>query len=458
MCDTILATPSATVGQAMLFGKNSDRQRNEAQAVEIVARADHAADAEARCTHIAIPQVRRTHAVILCRPFWIWGAEMGANEYGVAIGNEGLHARSPAPEQSALTGMDLLRLALERAATAAEAVEVITNLLEGYGQGGNCGHLHADYYNNGFIIADPNEAFVLETVGREWLVARAQGVRSISNIYSIGRDVQRTSEGLPALVRNSGWSDDPAPSYAEVITNPHREHIGHAGRRRARSTALLNSPLGTLNAADMMRILRDHGTSAESRTDWSPEHATERSICAHAGTEDRSGQTVGSMVSDLRLRDAVHWVTGTAAPCISIFKPALIDVALPLHGLRPTDRSDLGTLWWRHERLHRAALMSDFSAFINAIRGQRDALEADFLTRMAAVLNGGSAAERSRVVAECWKDASELEDRWLTQIKMMERNHDTAYRSAWENMSRIAGAEPSTAKEIISQHRPDKSL
>jgi secernin len=457
MCDTILATPSATVTRAMLFGKNSDRQRNEAQAVEIVGRADHASEAQVECTHITIPQVRHTHAVILCRPFWIWGAEMGANEYGVAIGNEGLHARSPAPEESALTGMDLLRLALERAATAAEAVEVITNLLERYGQGGNCGHLHKDYYNNGFVVADPNEAFVLETVGREWLVARAAGARSISNIYSIGRDVQRTSEGLPALVRNSGWSDDPAPCYAEVITNPHREHIGHAGRRRARSTALLDSQLGKLNAADMMRILRDHGANAESCADWTPEHATERSICAHAGSEERSGQTVGSMVSVLHSTDAVHWVTGTAAPCISIFKPVLVDAALPSQGPRLTDRSDLETLWWRHERLHRAALMGDFAPFIDAIREQRDALEADFLTRMAVVSNGGSAAERSRVVAQCWREASELEDQWFTRVRMMERKHDSPYRSIWANMNRIAGAEPSAAMEFISPHRPDRS-
>jgi secernin len=446
MCDTILATPTATVTRTMLFGKNSDRQRNEAQAVEIVTRADHASDSKVGCTYIAIPQARRTHAAILCRPFWIWGAEMGANEFGVAIGNEGLHARSPAPVESALTGMDLLRLALERSVTAAEAVEVITKLLERYGQGGNCGHLHPDYYNNGFIVADPNEAFVLETVGREWLVERAEGVRAVSNIYSIGRHVERVSERLPTLIRDSGWSEDPAPSYADVITNPQREHIGHAGRRRARSTSLLRSLEGKLSSAAMMSILRDHGSSAESRTDWSPEHAIERSVCAHAGAEEHPGQTVGSMVSELRLTHAVHWVTGTAAPCISIFKPVLIDAALPSRGRRPTDHFDLATLWWRHERLHRAALMGNFAAFLDEIRPERDALEADFRARMTAVMSGGSPEERSHVVAECWKDAIEAEDRWIARIRRTARKPDTPYRAQWSNMNRIAGVEVSTVK------------
>src|SRR5690349_7113822 len=98
MCDTILASPQTTARGFMLFGKNSDRRRNEAQAVEFHARARHEPGANVRCTYITIPQVSHTHAVLLCRPFWMWGAEMGANEHGVVIGNEGLQARSPAPQ------------------------------------------------------------------------------------------------------------------------------------------------------------------------------------------------------------------------------------------------------------------------------------------------------------------------------------------------------------------------
>src|SRR5688572_17500682 len=121
MCDTILVPPSCTETGVMLFAKNSDRQRNEAQTVEYFPSAEHAPGVTVRCTYIDIPQFRRTHAMLLCRPFWIWGAEMGANEHGVVIGNEGLRARGADPEEPALTGMDLIRLSLERATTAAEA-------------------------------------------------------------------------------------------------------------------------------------------------------------------------------------------------------------------------------------------------------------------------------------------------------------------------------------------------
>jgi secernin len=126
MCDTIVALPGATATGGILFGKNSDRERNEAQAVEFFPRMTHTEGATIACTYISIPQVRHTNGVLLCRPFWIWGAEMGANEHGVTIGNEAVHARIAPQEEPALIGMDLLRLGLERAASAAEAVEVIT--------------------------------------------------------------------------------------------------------------------------------------------------------------------------------------------------------------------------------------------------------------------------------------------------------------------------------------------
>src|SRR5208282_2919408 len=111
MCDTIVALPEATAGGAVLFGKNSDRERNEAQSVEFVPRAEHAPGGKVACTYIAIPQARHTYAALLCRPFWMWGAEMGANEHGVVIGNEAVHARTPPQEEPALPRMDLLRLA-----------------------------------------------------------------------------------------------------------------------------------------------------------------------------------------------------------------------------------------------------------------------------------------------------------------------------------------------------------
>ena len=148
-------------------------------------RKSHRPGTRVRCTWIEIDQVARRTRVLLSRPFWMWGAEMGANEHGVTIGNEAVFTDQPYAE-AGLTGMDLLRLALERAETAEAAVEVITELLERHGQGGGCGHENPDFtYHNSFIVADPREAFVLETADAWALEAVDHGARSISNGLTI---------------------------------------------------------------------------------------------------------------------------------------------------------------------------------------------------------------------------------------------------------------------------------
>jgi len=103
---------------------------------------------------------------------------MGVNEHGVCIGNEAIFTSNPSPNKSpALTGhveknffppvgltdsrMDLVRLGLERARTAEEALDTITGLLEKYGQGGNCGHEGEFFYNNGYGPALLNTLLIL---------------------------------------------------------------------------------------------------------------------------------------------------------------------------------------------------------------------------------------------------------------------------------------------------------
>jgi hypothetical protein len=62
-----------------------------------------------RTTYLEIDQVPDRRGVILSKPAWCWGAEMGINDAGVAIGNEAIFSRLVS-RRKALLGMDLVRI------------------------------------------------------------------------------------------------------------------------------------------------------------------------------------------------------------------------------------------------------------------------------------------------------------------------------------------------------------
>ncbi|MEX0840019.1 MAG: hypothetical protein WD034_10820, partial [Parvibaculum sp.] len=436
MCDTLVARPGTTATGALLFAKNSDREANEAQYPLFVPAAAHEPGAALACTYISIPQVARTHAVLLSKPFWMWGAEMGANAQGVVIGNEAVHAKIAPQAEPALIGMDLLRLGLERGASAEEALDVITTLLEAHGQGGNCAHKGRFEYHNAFLIADAKgDAFVLETVGRDWAVERVRDRRSISNSYTIGADFERLSEGAEGLAREHGLA--PAGQgfdFADVFANRQRSALASGHQRWCRTSALLGAKTGGISAREMMRFLRDHGAQAARRRDWRPDGILGGAVSAHAtyGPVRRFGQTTASWVAELGEGRAVHWLTATAAPDTGIFKPVFFgpgffgpgweDAGLPDFGPAPGDAFNARTRWWQHERLHRAVL-GNYPERLAAFAGERDRLEASFLARVEALLRrGGGADEAGTLSRAIWREADAAEARWLEKVLRVPEN------------------------------------
>lgn len=138
MCDTMVAMGEVSRDGRVYFAKNSDRQPNEPHIIIQVPRRQHPKGARLRCTYIEIEQSPETYAVLLLKPSWIWGCEMGANEFGLNIGNEAVFTREKY-EPAGLLGMDLIRLALERCRTSQEALELIIDLLQKYGQEATAG-------------------------------------------------------------------------------------------------------------------------------------------------------------------------------------------------------------------------------------------------------------------------------------------------------------------------------
>ncbi len=411
MCDTFVAVSSATREGSMIFGKNSDREPNEAQSLEYHPPAAYSKNQTLDCTYLNIPQVRHTHGVFLSRPFWMWGAEMGANEKGLVIGNEAVFTKMPKNKTKVLTGMDLLRLALERAGTAQEGMEVITGLLADFGQGGVCGYEDKNLsYHNSYILADKNEAWVLETSGPFWVALKVKDIYSISNGLTIGEAYDRCHPGVIDHARQNNWlKKGQTFNFAKCYSDWLFTTFSASRCRRNTSYHLLQNQTGKIDVSSAFKILRSHKTE----TYHPGSHLLMDSVCVHGGNGlTRHSGTTGSFAADLTKGKDTFWATGTAGPCTGIFKPIWFEgKVLPDTGPIPKGTYNPKTLWWQHEKLHRCVL-KDYSR-LSLYRDKRDAMEISFLENASGINENnmfeitGQAFATSRTATKNWIDLVE---------------------------------------------------
>jgi dipeptidase len=349
MCDTFVVVKPGHV----LFGKNSDRDPNEAQVLSWVPEQTHPPGAKLQCTWSSIDQVEHTYATLLCRPFWMWGAEIGVNEHGVVIGNEAIFARAPL-EEDGLLGMDLVRLGLERGNTAEAAKNVVCELIERHGQGGRCSYEKAGFsYHNSFLIADASGAWVVEAAGRRVATKHiSDGVYAISNSISLP-ELKSRSDNIDSSLRSSPlWGAFGVCRRA--LRASARTWVASASKRRSRVQCLAREVSDVQSAMD---VLRDHG-SENSLPRYLRHNGAMSAPCMHAGGWLAASQTVCSLVSELTPTGQQHWATGTAAPCLSVFRPVSAHQARDVG--TPTGTPD-DNLWWRSEFVHRALLSAEHS-------------------------------------------------------------------------------------------------
>ena len=439
MCDTIVIPAEVSPDGTTIFAKNSDREPNEAQSIVRIPAQDHSENKNLKCTYINIPQVKHTNTIVISQPFWIWGAEMGVNEYGVAIGNEAVFTKIKYERSKSLIGMDLLRLGLERAKTSKEAVLVITKLLEKYGQSGDCGFKHKMYYHNSFIIADPQNTWVLETAGKHWVAKKIKDVYSISNCLTIHNNWDLISADLVNFAIKKGWCSsaddfDFANSFSDYLFTK----FSDSHNRRNRTMELLKSKKHNIIIKDIFSILRDHKNNGSNN--WRPDGKfSGADICMHAGFGPiRVSQTVSSFVSYLYTDNPLIFATGTAAPCTGIFKPVWTDVELPNMGQKPTGVYDNTSLFWQHEILHRN-ILNDHQTFVSLFKSKRNDLEEKFLNSALSNLQS-SRAERKKITDRCFKESEKAENDWLKLIKKSKtkKRQKLLHKLAWKKFNKQA--------------------
>lgn len=397
MCDTL-----GCIGQnRSFFAKNSDRSPNEIQLTEFYP-AQSGLSGEVNCTYMSIPQAESTYAVLLSRPDWMWGGEMGINEFGLCIGNEAVFTKGPYGK-TGLTGMDMVRLALERCQTSREAVSLLIDLLETYGQGGNCGFDHKFYYDNAFLIMDGKELYVLQTAGKNWVYKRADSA-NISNRLSIGWE-------------GDAYAGGKHYDFAKQFTEPVYTTFSAAKKRQNRV-----GEFAIRSLADCMAALRSHNHGANPFIKGSVD-----SPCMHFGGMV-GDHTTASWAVSLEEEKRVIWLTGTSLPCVSLYKPWLFGTENVLPVTAPEEKA--GSAYWLESEAFRRKLIG--KRLPKKFHNQLSAIQNRWLEQAESV----APEDFPAFTRQCLQEEKEFYESWAA-FAFESAKVSSAFQKRWEEKNRV---------------------
>ena len=393
MCDTACVR----IPGGMLFAKSSDRPFDEPQVLEwLPARRAPAGGGLVRTTHTSVPDTGAL-AVLGSRPTWMWGLEHGVNASGVAIGNEKVWTiDDPHAVPAALTGMDLVRLGLERGATADHAVDVIVDLLETHGQGGSGEPGRDEPYWSSFLVVDAGGGWVVETSGRSWVADPVGDGAAVSNRLTLSTGWRRSSADIGAGDDWDRWRPVDVPT-------------GIADHRLAatRRWVALGPDASPVAAT---ATLRDHGTGP-----WGAVGAPAGDVVAPPGAvgDDWSGITVcmhvrgyqgttASMIAQLPAGagEPLRAWASLGTPCTGAFLPVAI---LDGEAVVPAVLGD-AEAWRSFAGLSRAveAPGEDGRSALVATRAALAPIEASAWAEADELWAARSGPERWRAAAASW--------------------------------------------------------
>jgi secernin len=380
--DMLVALSRATVAGETLFGHNCNRPSGERlELVRVPARVFTPGES-VQTAHRLLPQARRTWTVLAGRCPGQWGYQHGLNEHGVSIGLTTIHTR-PRESDPALTGPDLVRLGLERANSARQAVDAMTDLASRHGQDASQAGL-----DPAFLVADGREAFVVEMFGRHWAVQHVREVRAASDVCHLRQDWDHLSHGLADLAIARGWwpSDGSKLDFARSVAGEESASASSL-RRWGRATLLLEQSNGQINLPLIRRVLSDHfegwGDADDPEAPGKvPETVT---LCRHAATPTAL-HTAASLITQVRADELlpIAWYS-LGPPCQNVYFPLMLVGELPSalptlpgdFGIRPHDglRAALTRLQARFDQ--------EMQEFLAEARQLRQRGESDRLPRLA---------------------------------------------------------------------------
>ncbi len=346
-CDMLVALGPATSDGRTHFGLNSHHHARQPQTLRRSPGRAFAPGEVVRTSALELPQGRQTCSVLASGLDNRWGYEQGVNEHHLAVGYANWHSLL-ATTQSTLLASDLVRLALERCHSARQALDLLCDLLTRHG--------HSVALPHGgdavFLLADPDEAFVLEAAGPAWAYQEIRQVRAVSDVSVIRQDWDRINRGLAdEVTQRNWWQCDGSKLDFSGTLSIYPTGRASALRRWGRLTYLLEQQSGSIDNGFVRRVLGDHYEGARYEFDPVTGSGAATPLCRHASAAAPLG-TVASFAVTLHRTAAVTlaWCA-FGPPCVSVYFPVFLEGELP-EALSTGGPEGLGdSVWWLTRRL-----------------------------------------------------------------------------------------------------------
>lgn len=299
----VVLAPFTESDKTIIYGRNGLRQSSDEAASSEIHYCPASEDSgTVKCDSAEVDGVA-TFSVILSKPAGVWGAESGSNGNGVCIG---LTFSEGHPVNGKLNATDLVRLGLERGASASEAIDVLTSLNAKFGPEGES----KESTKAAYVICDPSEAWLLNIVGSLWAAQKVTtSSLALKPGLSVGSPIDRSSEDLQTKLQESGiWDGAGELNFSAAF-----------GSDSARSwPGSEPTEEGSFALVQMFEALRAGGSD-------------QNLLSSHVSVLSRSGLSC-------------HWFTATPNPVESVYKPFIFTPGAKISPLTKIPDGDTQTL------------------------------------------------------------------------------------------------------------------
>lgn len=293
---------------------------------------------------------------------------VGMNESGLTMSCNWMYSKEESLEKVGIRRYAIRQLILERSATAREAVRLIGELIDTYGQ--------ADWSGLTYILADPNEGWIVETTTHNWVAKKLKDneIIAVANRYTIGEEFDLSSANLIQNAIDKGWYDPKEGSFnfKMVYGDSDLMSENYDSDREERVEILLEDKHGKVKPEDLMTVLRDRYHNSDGYTpptSFEPDRITcrtrgaKRPICSNLCQSSFVAHLRPNLPSEY---GPVFWYT-MATPAYGPYFPLYPFGSKIVKSFTVDDPNEINTTaWWVYRHLQQKVDTSNAETIIFA--------------------------------------------------------------------------------------------